>query len=87
MTKRQTMAKEKRALWIVHEFSNLTVEKIVEVEKISQFRKYFGIDLNIRGLFFNHPGMFYLSTKEYRHTVFLERLMRRRLTKYQRVRV
>ncbi|KAL6343123.1 hypothetical protein AAG906_019666 [Vitis piasezkii] len=49
----------------------LTVEKTVEVEKISHFRKWFEIDLNIRDLFLDHPGMFYLSTKGKRHTVFL----------------
>ncbi|KAA8546891.1 hypothetical protein F0562_003320 [Nyssa sinensis] len=65
------MALEKRAVGIVHEFLSLTVEKMVEVEKISQFRKWFDIDLNIRDLFLDHPGMFYLSTKGKRHTVFL----------------
>lgn len=63
--------KEKRAVGIVHEFLSLTVEKMVEVEKISQFRKWFGLDLNIRDLFLDHPGMFYLSTKGKKHTVFL----------------
>ncbi|XP_004293683.1 PREDICTED: uncharacterized protein LOC101291798 [Fragaria vesca subsp. vesca] len=62
---------EKRAVAIVHEFLNLTVEKMVEVEKISHFRKLYGFDLNIRDLFLDHPGMFYLSTKGKRHTVFL----------------
>lgn len=62
---------EKRAVGIVHEFMSLTVENIVEVEKISHFRKCFGIDLNIRDLFLDHPGIFYLSTKGKRHTVFL----------------
>ncbi|KAL3527367.1 hypothetical protein ACH5RR_012023 [Cinchona calisaya] len=62
---------EKRAVGIVHEFLSLTVEKMVEVEKISQFRKWFGIDLNIRDLFLDHPGTFYLSTKGKKHTVFL----------------
>ncbi|KAL2940490.1 Protein ROOT PRIMORDIUM DEFECTIVE 1 [Bienertia sinuspersici] len=62
---------EKRAVAIVHEFMSLTVEKVVEVEKISHFRKWFGIDLNIRDLFLDHPGMFYLSNKGKRHTVFL----------------
>ncbi|OIT39852.1 PREDICTED: protein ROOT PRIMORDIUM DEFECTIVE 1 [Nicotiana attenuata] len=66
-----TMEMEKRAVGIVHEFLSLTVEKMVEVEKISHFRKWFGIDLNIRDLFLDHPGIFYLSTKGYRHTVFL----------------
>lgn len=65
------MASEKRAVSIVHEFLNLTVEKMIEVEKMSQFRKWFGIDLNIRDLFLDHPGIFYLSTKGKRHTVFL----------------
>ncbi|KAK7333073.1 hypothetical protein VNO80_29834 [Phaseolus coccineus] len=65
------IAMEKRAVSIVHEFLSLTVEKMVEVEKISQFRKWFGIDLNIRDLFLDHPGIFYLSTKGKRHTVFL----------------
>lgn len=62
---------EKRAVAIVHEFMSLTVEKLVEVEKISQFRKWFGIDLNMRDLFLDHPGIFYLSNKGNRDTVFL----------------
>ncbi|XP_058185496.1 protein ROOT PRIMORDIUM DEFECTIVE 1 [Rhododendron vialii] len=70
-SKRGMMEMEKRAVGIVHEFLSLTVEKTVEVEKISHFRKCFGIDLNIRDLFLDHPGMFYLSTKGKRHTVFL----------------
>ncbi|OMO83936.1 hypothetical protein COLO4_22317 [Corchorus olitorius] len=65
------MGLEKRAVAIVHEFLSLTVEKVVEVEKISHFRKSFAIDFNIRDLFLDHPGMFYLSTKGKRHTVFL----------------
>ncbi|KAL2250159.1 UNVERIFIED_CONTAM: hypothetical protein Sindi_2489600 [Sesamum indicum] len=70
-TKSRMMRMEKRAVGIVHEFLSLTVEKMVEVEKISHFRKWFGIDLNVRDLFLDHPGMFYLSTKGKRHTVFL----------------
>ena len=62
---------EKRAVGIVHEFLDLTVEKMAEVEKISQFRKAFCIDMNIRDLFLDHPGIFYLSTKGRKHTVFL----------------
>ncbi|KAI3771888.1 hypothetical protein L6452_03059 [Arctium lappa] len=70
-SKRGLMELEKRAVGIVHEFLSLTVEKTVEVEKISHFRKWFGIDLNVRDLFLDHPGIFYLSTKGKRHTVFL----------------
>ncbi|KAJ6390031.1 hypothetical protein OIU77_024288 [Salix suchowensis] len=62
---------EKRAVAIVHEFLSLTVEKMVEVEKISHFMNCFGIDMNMRDLFLDHPGMFYLSIKGKRHTVFL----------------
>lgn len=64
-------ALEKRGVAIAHEFLSLTVEKMVEVEKISHFRKSFGIDFNIRDLFLDHPGIFYLSTRGGRHTVFL----------------
>lgn len=71
ISKNAVMRLEKRAVGIVHEFLSLTVEKMVEVEKISHFRKWFGIELNIRDLFLDHPGMFYLSTKGKKHTVFL----------------
>ncbi|KMT15220.1 hypothetical protein BVRB_3g063310 [Beta vulgaris subsp. vulgaris] len=70
-TKSGVKGLEKRAVAIVHEFMSLTVEKMVEVEKISHFRKCFAIDLNIRDLFLDHPGIFYLSTKGKRETVFL----------------
>lgn len=70
-SKAAIMALEKRAVAIVHEFLSLTVEKMVEVEKISHFRNWFEIDINIRDLFLDHPGIFYLSTKGKRHTVFL----------------
>ncbi|KAL6642839.1 hypothetical protein ACP70R_021020 [Stipagrostis hirtigluma subsp. patula] len=62
---------EKRAVGFAHEFLSLTVEKMVEVEKFSQFRKWFGIDVNVRDVFLDHPGIFYLSAKGKRHTVFL----------------
>ncbi|KAL3616578.1 hypothetical protein CASFOL_039968 [Castilleja foliolosa] len=70
-TKNGMMKMEKRAVGVVHEFLRLTVENMVEVEKISHFKKWFGIDLNVRDLFLDHPGMFYLSAKGHMHTVFL----------------
>lgn len=70
-SKNGVMRMEKRAVGIAHEFLSLTVEKMVEVEKFSQFRKWFGIELNVRDLFLDHPGMFYLSTKGKVHNVFL----------------
>lgn len=68
---------EKRAVAILHEFLSLTVEKMVEVEQISHFRKPFNIQLNIRDLFLDHPGIFYLSTKGNVQTVFLREAYRR----------
>jgi hypothetical protein len=62
---------EKRAVGSAHEFLSLTVEKMVEVEKFSQFMKLFGIEVNVRDVFLDHPGIFYLSVKGKRHTVFL----------------
>ncbi|KAK9150763.1 hypothetical protein Syun_009072 [Stephania yunnanensis] len=62
---------EKRVARIVHEFLSLTVAKMVEVEWISLFRKWFGIDLNIWDLFLDHLGIFYLSIKGNRHMIFL----------------
>ncbi|KAG6385826.1 hypothetical protein SASPL_154707 [Salvia splendens] len=70
-SKSGVMRMEKRAVGVVHEFLSLTVEKMVEVEKISHFRQWFGIELNVRDLFLDHPGMFYLSTKGKVHSVFL----------------
>ncbi|XWS44716.1 hypothetical protein CRYUN_Cryun15aG0071500 [Craigia yunnanensis] len=70
-SKTRIMGLKKRAVAIVHEFLSLTVERMVEVEKISHFRKSFAINLNIRDLVLDHPGIFYLSTKGKRDTVFL----------------
>ncbi|KAM7275683.1 hypothetical protein ACFE04_017549 [Oxalis oulophora] len=70
-TRAGVKALEKRAVAVCHEFLSLTVEKMVEVEKISHFRNALGIDFNIRDLFIDHPGIFYLSTKGKRHTIFL----------------
>jgi hypothetical protein len=47
---------------------------MVEVEKFSQFRKWFGIEVNVRDVFLDHPGIFYLSAKGKRHMVFLREM-------------
>ncbi|KAG9445217.1 hypothetical protein H6P81_016557 [Aristolochia fimbriata] len=62
---------EKRAVGILHEFLSLTIEKMVEVERLSHFRKDFSIETNIRELLLRHPGIFYISTKGSTQTVFL----------------
>eukprot|EP01018_Ginkgo_biloba_P015633 Gb_36766 [translate_table: standard] len=62
---------QKRAVGILHEFLSLTVEKMVDVERLSHFRKAFKMELNIRDLILEHPGIFYLSTKGNTETVFL----------------
>ncbi|KAL0396217.1 UNVERIFIED_CONTAM: protein WHAT'S THIS FACTOR 1, chloroplastic [Sesamum calycinum] len=62
--KSRMMRMEKRAVGIVHEFLSLTVEKMVEVEKISHFRKWFGIDLNVRICSWTIQGCFICQPKE-----------------------
>ncbi|GFZ09342.1 ubiquitin carboxyl-terminal hydrolase family protein [Actinidia rufa] len=62
---------EKRAVGILHEFLCLTVEKMVEVERLVHFRRDFGLDVNMRELILKHPGIFYISTKGNAQTVFL----------------
>lgn len=62
---------EKRAVGIIHELLSLTVEKMVEVERLSHFRRDFGVEVNIRELLLKHPGIFYISTKGNKQTVYL----------------
>jgi hypothetical protein len=53
-----------RTVGIAHGFLSLTVEKMVEVEKFSQFRKCFKIEANVPDVFLDHhPDIFYLSAK------------------------
>ncbi|CAK7339888.1 unnamed protein product [Dovyalis caffra] len=62
---------EKRAVAMIHELLSLTVEKMVEVERLAHFRKNFGMEVNVRELLLKHPGIFYISTKGSTHTVIL----------------
>ncbi|CAH9080926.1 unnamed protein product [Cuscuta epithymum] len=62
---------EKRAVGIIHELLSLTVEKMVRVERLAHFRKDLGIEVNIRELLLNHPGIFYISTKGDSQMVYL----------------
>ncbi|KAM1811452.1 hypothetical protein ACFX11_028358 [Malus domestica] len=62
---------EKRAVGILHEFLSLTVEKMVEVERLFHFRRDFSMDVNVRELILKHPGIFYISTRRNSQTVFL----------------
>lgn len=62
---------EKQAIAIIHELLRLTVEKMVEVERLAHFRKDFGMLVNVRELLLKHPGIFYISTKGGAHTLFL----------------
>ncbi|XP_077240137.1 ubiquitin carboxyl-terminal hydrolase family protein [Tasmannia lanceolata] len=62
---------EKHAVGILHEFLSLTVEKMVEVERLSHFRRDFSMEVNVRELLLTHPGIFYISTKGGTQTVFL----------------
>lgn len=62
---------EKRAVGIIHELLNLTVEKMMEVERLAHFRKDLGIVVNLRELLLKHPGIFYISTRGNTQMVFL----------------
>ncbi|KAK1256783.1 hypothetical protein QJS04_geneDACA024647 [Acorus gramineus] len=62
---------QKRVVGILHEFLSLTVEKMVEVERLSHFRKDFDMKINLRELLLRHPGIFYVSTKGLTQTVIL----------------
>lgn len=62
---------EKRAVGILHELLSLTVEKMVEVERLAHFKRDFGIEANMRELLLKHPGIFYISTKGNTEMVFL----------------
>ncbi|KAF8413948.1 hypothetical protein HHK36_001945 [Tetracentron sinense] len=62
---------EKRVVSILHEFLSLTVEKMVEIERLSHFRKDFSMEINVLELLLKHPGIFYISTKGSTQTVFL----------------
>jgi len=62
---------EKRAVGILCELLSLTVEKMVEVERIAHFQRDFAMDVNVRELLLRHPGIFYISTKGSTQTVFL----------------
>ncbi|CAA0812877.1 Ubiquitin carboxyl-terminal hydrolase family protein [Striga hermonthica] len=62
---------EKRAVGIIHELLYLTVEKMVEIERLAHFRKDLGIEVNLRELILKHPGIFYMSTRGKTQMVFL----------------
>lgn len=62
---------EKRVVAVIHELLSLTVEKMVEVERLAHFRKDLGIEVNVREVILKHPGIFYVSTKGSTQTLFL----------------
>ncbi|CAL1385199.1 unnamed protein product [Linum trigynum] len=62
---------EKRAVAMIHELLSLTVEKMVDVQRLSHFKKDFGMEVNVRELLLSHPGIFYISTRGKTQVVFL----------------
>lgn len=68
---------EKRAVGILHELLSLTTEKMVEVERLSHFRRDFCMEVNVRELLLKHPGIFYISTRGNTQMVFLREAYRR----------
>ncbi|XP_050234538.1 protein ROOT PRIMORDIUM DEFECTIVE 1 [Mercurialis annua] len=65
---------EKRVVAIIHEMLSLTVEGMIEVERLAHFRKDLGMEVNVRELLLKHPGIFYISTRGSTHIVFLREL-------------
>ncbi|KAG8372210.1 hypothetical protein BUALT_Bualt12G0042800 [Buddleja alternifolia] len=68
---------EKRAVGVIHELLCLTVEKMVEVERLAHFRKDLGIEVNLREVLLKHPGIFYVSTRGNSQIVFLREMYSR----------
>ncbi|KAJ9694237.1 hypothetical protein PVL29_009960 [Vitis rotundifolia] len=68
---------EKWAVGILHELLSLTIEKMVEVERLSHFRRDFCMEVNVRELLLKHPGIFYISTRGNTQMVFLREAYRR----------
>ncbi|EPS64812.1 hypothetical protein M569_09968, partial [Genlisea aurea] len=62
---------QKRAVGIIHELLHLTVEKMIDLDRLSHFRKDLGIEINIREVLLKHQGIFYISTRGNRPVVFL----------------
>ncbi|KAF5737603.1 Ubiquitin carboxyl-terminal hydrolase family protein [Tripterygium wilfordii] len=62
---------EKRAVGMIHELLSLTVGKMVRAERLTHFRKDFGMEVNVREVLLKHPGIFYISTKGSSQIVFL----------------
>ena len=64
---------ENRVVGIIHEFLSLTIEKMMDIERFSHFRKDLGTEVNVHELLLKHPGIFYISTTGNIQTVFLKR--------------
>jgi hypothetical protein len=62
---------EKHAVTGLHELLNLTLEKRILVDHLTNFTKDFTFSYKIRNLLFKHPHTFYVSTIGNRDTVFL----------------
>lgn len=62
---------EKRAVGVIHELLSLTVEKMVEMERLAHFRKDLGIEVNLREVVLKHPGIFYVATRGKSQILFL----------------
>ncbi|KAM7260810.1 hypothetical protein ACFE04_026285 [Oxalis oulophora] len=68
--------KEKHACAVVHEILSLTAEKRTLVDHLTHFREEFRFSQQLRGMLIRHPGMFYVSLKGDRDSVFLREAYR-----------
>ncbi|OAY74765.1 Protein ROOT PRIMORDIUM DEFECTIVE 1 [Ananas comosus] len=62
---------ERRACAVVRELLAMTVEKRTLVDRLTHFRKDFGLPNRLRAMLVRHPEMFYVSIKGVRDSVFL----------------
>ncbi|KAK9914218.1 hypothetical protein M0R45_038009 [Rubus argutus] len=71
---------EKRAVAVIHELLNLTVEKKITLERIAHFRMAMNLPKKLKEFLLQHQGIFYISTRGNHgklHTVFLREAYRK----------
>lgn len=71
---------EKRAVAVIHELLNLTVEKKITLERIAHFRMAMDLPKKLKEFLLQHQGIFYISTRGNHgklHTVFLREAYRK----------
>ncbi|KAI5064478.1 hypothetical protein GOP47_0021148 [Adiantum capillus-veneris] len=61
----------KRAVAVVHEFLHITVEKRTRVDHLAHLREDYKLPQKLGATVLQNPGIFYMSTKSNKQTIFL----------------